>query len=139
MAFLNGELGFHDSGHFNLFQKFNSEGVYVAVLDNLYNQPGKLSQIVKYDAIVVGTTGFEIAKTNQLFDLFESLDYNPRVVIFAPNEEPFIYMVKKLTNTKFYKLDYSDLSLTPLEYLNKTNDTTPTNQIKEHTEGNTEV
>lgn len=120
VAFLNGELGFHDRFHQEYFNKLNSNGDHVMLIDNLFNQPGKISQIPQYTTLVVGTVGFENKKINRLFEAFLKMNYIPERVIFAPNEDYFIIMARNFKGrTLFYRLDYINLEPYELNYLNE--------------------
>jgi hypothetical protein len=119
IAFLNGELGFHDDYHKKYFDKLNGEGKEVYLVDNLFNRPANISKVSWFDTIVVGTVGFEIKKIEQLFEEFKVMIKHPNTVIFAPSEDPFVSMAFEMDDIKFYRLDYSTLELTPLNYLNE--------------------
>lgn len=119
IAFLNGDLGFHDYAHKKYFNKLNSQGKYVMLLDNLFNEPENVFRIARYDTVVLGSTGFHMDKIESLFQKMKELKKLPTTVIFAPDEDPFVGMAFQMKGTKFYCLDYTTLEPYPLDYLNK--------------------
>lgn len=75
---------------------------------NLYTRPGKLKKlpVLNPDYLFIGTTGSRIEKREVLLDVFRSLGYTPKAVIFHGENSAMTYLgiareLKKL-GTKFY-------------------------------------
>ncbi len=90
-------------------QSFNS-----IVLDNLYEDFGKLASIkfIKPEYIHIRTTGIMEEKLNVLIDLFESLNYIPKNIIFGSDHSAMVLLglarELKTKGTKFWFM-YEDL------------------------------
>lgn len=65
----------------NIVKLFKKEHKQVDILTNLYKEPEKIKEIVKYDNLIIQTTGFN-PKLQMLIELFSKLKYEPKRVVF---------------------------------------------------------
>lgn len=125
VAFLNGEPGFGNDAEEELSKLFISQGIEVKLVDNLFERPAKLRDILDYDTLVFGTSGVRPEEVMCLVYDFRSFvkasGYKPKNVIFTMDETQFVHLTNEFPSTCFYRLDYIDYSLIPLKYLNGTN------------------
>jgi hypothetical protein len=81
----------------------------VILIENLYDDPAKITQIQSCQNLCFYTTGMFLRELNELVMQFDRLNYVPVNVFFADDRNPQLFRthVKKLSGlgTKFYLLD----------------------------------
>ncbi len=111
-AFLNGQEGLHDQE-----QKFSESllrsGKEILILDNLFLDNSKLKKIIECDNIVLSTRGTYAEQIKPLIDLFEKLNFAPKIVIVDSEDSAMFFLdicrsLKKKYNTSFFIFDMLD-------------------------------
>ena len=105
-AFLNGQKGLHEYEDklSKLFITLNKE---ILILDNLFEDPKKIKQIITCDNLCLSTTGTYADKLKPLIDSFGKLNYAPKAIIFF-GENTALYFceiareLKKKYGTEFF-------------------------------------
>jgi hypothetical protein len=104
-CFLNGQEGLHTLEE-RLLSKLTDLGKDVLVLDDLFEQPHRLVEVVKCKNLVLSTTGLYVDNLTKLVAGFEKLNYAPEVVIFLTENTALALLGTareyKLKGTKFY-------------------------------------
>jgi len=111
-AFLNGQAGQHDMEG-KLVLRMLKLGKKVKLIDNLFEQPQKLAEVVGCDNLVLSTTGMYAEKLRMLVDAFHKLNYVPKVVVFMGENTAMSFLgtareLKAKHGTEFYFPDVFD-------------------------------
>lgn len=120
-AFLNGQEGQHDMEG-KLFLRMLKLGKKAKLIDNLFEQPEKLAQVIGCDNLVLSTTGLYADKLKMLVAAFEKMNYVPKVVIFMGENTAMAFLgtardLKKKHGTEFYFPDIFDDSLFEISWI----------------------
>lgn len=108
-GFLNGQEGLHEQEE-KLLKKLELLGKATLAIDDLFEHPEKLREIVKCDNLVMSTTGMYADKLEMLLEAFDKLSYAPKKVIFMSENTALAFCgtareLKAKYATKFYYPD----------------------------------
>lgn len=116
-AFLEGDAVL-DEHFFDVFKHLEQNGKNVVIINNLYRDPNRLREVVHYDNILIFSTGVRRQYLANLVEIFDSLNYKPKSVIFLHDSviEIFHRKILQMPHTQFYVMNWHDgISVLTLE------------------------